>query len=95
MVTGEDDAEMETVPEQGTFVGEPAGEDTGTCGVAAGAGSDTAAPPEDVTEATKPAASSLPSDVITMVALPEGTVTVVACVPVSVCTGVPEADKPL
>jgi hypothetical protein len=37
MVTGEDDAEMGTVPEQGAFVEDPDGENTGTCGVAAGA----------------------------------------------------------
>ena len=37
MVTSEDEAETETVPEQRVFVEDPDGEDTGTCGVNAGA----------------------------------------------------------
>ena len=85
-------------------VGASAGGETGADGaaaegVAAGtagdAGADTAEPPAELIEATKPAAVSLVSELKTIVALADCTVTELVCEPVRVCTGVPLAELPL
>ena len=55
----------------------------------------TAEPPDDLIEASKPAAVSLPSELNTIVALADGTATELVCDPLRVCTGVPLAELPL
>ena len=102
IVTGDDPTDRVTVPEQGPSLGgggvvpDPTGLDVvgdKTGDGVTGAGGLTE-PPADVIEATKPAASTLPSDVSTTVAVLEGTVTVLATDPVRLCIAVPLVDAP-